>query len=258
MNNLPFLVNINSDDRINGTNTNFEVEIPNVSSIIGRPCKMVPINLEICIGCVYQIQKGQNTFAFSVDGSSTISFDITPGTYTVTSLTALLKTQMEALDGVANTYVFSFNQDTNIIGLTATYASGTFELRNLLNSPEINDILGLDNAAQTNTTLTSGTRYDFPLQCDMYPRYNFYICSDIITTSNISSGNYNFENAFLKIRLHTRFARMNWTYQDTETYEQYVSSFRTRMRFWVVDDNGNEINIPKNLKTSMTLKFYPL
>jgi len=51
---------------------------------------------------------------------------------------------------------------------------------------------------------------------------------------------------------------MNWTYQDTETYEQFVSSFRTRMRFWVVDDNGNEINIPKNLKTSMTLKFYPL
>jgi hypothetical protein len=258
MNNLPFLVNIDSDDRINGTNTNFEIEIDNLRNVIGRPCKMVPINLEICIGCVYQIQTGKNTFVFSVDGTSSISFDITPGTYTVTSLTALLKTQMEALDGVANTYVFSFNQDTNIIGLTATYASGTFELRNLLNSPEINDILGLDNSALTNTTITSGTTFNFPLQCDMYPRYNFFICSDIITSSNISSGNNNFENAFLKIRLHTRFARMNWTYQDTETYEQFVSSFRTRMRFWVVDDKGNDIIIPPNLKTSMTLKFYPL
>lgn len=250
-----FYIHINSDDRISGDNTNFTVDFSNNNAIIGKPVYCIPSSVEVCLGAIYQIVSGKNTFAFSVDGASTISFDITPGNYTVTSICAFLKTQIEALDLVSNTYVFSYNADTNKISVTPTYASGTFELRDNLNSTEINDILGLSGSGPI--TITSGTEYIFPNQTDVIPKYNFHLCCSHANLKNIGSGNNNFTNSILKMHYHSRFTRSLMRISDFDVYSFYIPSFPSQMRFWIVDEQNNSVTIPSNLSMGVSLKIFP-
>lgn len=251
-----FYIHINSDDRISGTNTNFTVDFSNNNAIISKPVYCVPSSVEVCLGAIYQITSGKNTFAFSVDGVSTISFDITPGNYTVTSLCAFLKTQMESLDLVANTYTFSYNQDTNKISLTPTYASGTLELRDNLNSDEINDILGLEGTGPI--VLATAVEYVFPKQTDVTPKYNFHLCCSSANLKNIGSGNNNFNNSILKMHYSSRFTRSLMRFSDFDVYSFYIASFPSQMRFWIVDESNNPVEIPDNLSMGISLKIFPI
>jgi hypothetical protein len=251
-----FYIHVSSNDRISGNNTNFTVDFTNNNSIIGKACFAILHSVEVCLGAIYQIKSGKNTFAFSVDGVSTISFDITPGSYTVTSICNLLKTQMESLDLVSNTYTFSYNNDINMISITPTYASGTFELRTNLNSEEINDILGLDSNGPY--TISSATTYTFPLQVDMIPNYNYHLCCSVAVLNNINSGNNNINNSILKMNYGSRFVRNQFRFSDSDAYGFHIASFPTQMRFWIVDENNLTVDIPENLATSVSLKVFPL
>ncbi|MCA2919742.1 MAG: hypothetical protein IM318_19415 [Microcystis sp. M017S1] len=251
----PFYIFVDSDERTSGSNTNFEVEFSNMTAVIGKECRVQLVSAEVCLGSIYQITSGNNTFCFSVDGTSTISFDIVPGTYTVTSITSYLKTQMESLDLVSNTYTFSYNQDTNKISIVPTYASGTFELRCNLNSSDINAILGLGNDL---VTVLSGNEYIFPLQTDMFPYYNFYLCCDSVYTRNLGSGSRNYENALVKMSLNHRFTRNLFKYEDYDTYNCFIRQFPSRMRFYIISDTGRLPELPSNLKTTLTLKIFPM
>jgi len=250
-----FYVHVNSDDRIFGTNTNFTVDFSNNNAIIGKSCFAQVHSVEVCLGAIYQIQSGKNTFAFSVDGTSTISFDITPGTYTVTSICNLLKTQMESLDLLTNTYLFTYDSDTNKISITPTYASGTFELRTNLNSEEINDILGLDSNGPY--VIANNVIYEFPMQVDMLPNFNYHLCCSSASLNNINSGNSNFNNSILKMHLNSRFVRSLMRFSDLDSYGFHIKSFPTQMRFWIVDEYNNNVTIPENLSTTLTLKIFP-
>lgn len=250
-----FYVHVNSNDRLFGTNTNFTVDFSNNNAIIGKSCYAQVHSVEVCLGAIYQVQSGKNTFCFSIDGASTISFSITPGTYTVTSICNFLKTQMEFLDLLTNTYLFTYNSDTNKISITPTYASGTFQLRTNLNSPEINDILGLDSNGPY--VIASGSTYEFPLQVDLLPNFNYHLCCSSASLNNINSGNSNINNSILKIHLGTRFVRSLMRFSDLDSYGFQIKSFPTQMRFWIVDENNSTVSIPSNLSTSLTLKVFP-
>lgn len=254
VNENPFYLFVDSDDRVSGTPSNFEVEFDNLSAMLGKECRVQLVSVEVPLGAIYQVTEGKNTFAFSVNGSSTISFDITPGTYSVNSLTDVIKERMETLDSVNNTYVFSYNQDTNKITLTPTYASGTLQLRCNLSSPEVNNILGLPDDL---VTIGNNTAYPFPNQVNMIPNYNFYLLCDQIYSRNLGSGVRNHENALIKMSLSHRFTRSIIHYSDFDTYSAFIRSFRGRMRFSIVQDNGEVAVIPSNMKTTLTLKIFP-
>ena len=255
VNENPFYLFVNSDDRTSGSNTNFDVEFDNFTGLIGRPCRVQIVSAEVAIGSVYQIEAGKNTFCFSVDGASTISFDITPGTYTVTSLVSLLKSQMESLDALSNTYDFTYNQDTNTISLSPAYASGTLELRGNLNSDRVNQILGLSSEL---IVVANATTYVFPRQANMFPNYNFYLTCDSIYARNMGSGPKNFENALIKMSVAHRFTRSIFHYEDYDTYSMFIRQFPGRMRFSVVQESGEVATIPSNIPTSLTLKIFPM
>jgi hypothetical protein len=255
VNDQPFYLYVNSNDRTSGTNTSFDIEFNNFTGLMGRHCRVQLVSAEVALGSIYQVEAGNNTFCFSVDGTSTLSFDITPGTYTVTSLLSLLKSNMETLDALANVYDFAYNQDTNCISITPSYASGTLELRGNLNSDRVNEILGLSSDL---VVVANATQYIFPRQVNMFPNYNFYLTCDAIYSRNMGSGTQNFVNALVKMSLAHRFTRSIFHYEDYDTYSMYIRQFPGRMRFCVVNENGNVATIPSNLPTTLTLKIFPM
>lgn len=250
-----FDIFINSDD-CQGSNTNFNVSLVNNTSLIGKPAYVMLKDAQISLGAIYQIQS-TDVFAFSVDGTSTISFTFSglEGTYTVTSLTNLLKSQMESLDGVTNTYTFGYNSDTNKINFSAVFSSGVAEIRGGLCSENIQKILGCGN---DNLTLTvSGTTLIFPLQCDFYPNFNFYLCSSLVNARNCSTNQKIPRNTLLKLHQHNRFTRTYYRINDSDIYTFYVSSMPLNFYISIVDEDGMNVSIPSNMPTQLTLRIFP-
>lgn len=255
VNEEPFYLYVSSDDRVSGTNTNFDCEFDNFTGMLGKACRVQIVSAEVAVGSIYQIESGKNTFCFSVDGASTISFDIEPGTYTVSSLVALLKSQMESLDLNSNTYEFAYNQDTNKITFTPSYATGTLQLRGNLNSYRVNQILGLTSDL---IVVANGSSYVFPKQVNMFPNYNFFLTCDSIYSRNMGSGSKNYENALVKMSVAHRFTRSILHYEDFDTYSMFIRQFPGRMRFMVLQEDGSVATIPDNIATSLTLKIFPM
>lgn len=252
----PFYVYVDSKDRISGTNTDFIIDFSRCHQLLNRPCKLMPKSLEFCLNSIYQINDTNSLFAFSVDGASTISFNIPAGSYTVTSLTALLKTQMEALDGNTNTYVFGYNADRNRITFTPTYASGTLELRTVINDDRVNEVLGLDGSV--NVTVLSGNTYEFPFQCNFNPSYVWYLCCDQFVNRSVASKPFNLQNSFARMVSLSRFSRFVAFYSDVDSNIVYCSSFKPQMRFYVLDQNGIPVTMDSNLNNSFSLRVFPL
>ena len=252
-----FDIFINSDDRTNtnGSNSNFTVNLNNRNQI-GRAGYILVKNVEIPLGSVYQINS-TDVFAFSIDGVSTISFDFTgyEGTYTVTSLTNLLKTQMESLDLVSNVYTFTYDNDNNKISFSATFSTGLVEIRGSLCSDNIQKILG---CGSNNLTLsTSGETLTFPNQCDFYTNYRYHICCSLINSNNTGSG-YTPSNSILTVFQSQRFTRSYIVPNLVETNLYYCNSIMSQINISVIDEFGRDIYIPPNLNISLTLRFFPI
>lgn len=252
-----FDIFINSDDRTNtnGSNSNFTVNLNNRNQI-GRAGYIMVKNAEIPIGSVYQI-KTTDVFAFSIDGTSTISFDFTgyEGTYTVTSLTNLLKTQMESLDLVSNVYTFTYDSDNNKISFSATFSSGVAEIRGSLCSDNIQKILG--TGSNTLTLTTSGTSLEFQNQCDFYTNYRYYLTCSLINSNNVGSS-YTPANSILTIFQSQRFTRSYIVPNLVEPNLYYCSSLMNQLNISILDEFGRDIYIPPNLNISLTLRFFPI
>ena len=244
---------INSDD-CQGTNTNFNVSLLNNSGLVARPAFIILKDVQIAVGAIYQI-KSTDVFAFSVDGASTISFNMSEGTYTVTSLTNYLKTQMESLDGVTNTYTFGYNTDSNKITFSATFSSGVAQIRSSLCSENMQVILG---CGSDNLTLnTSGSILTFPNQCDFYPNYNYYLTSSLVNARNCSTNNKIPRNVLLKVFQHSRFTRSYLRVNDIDPYTIYVPNMPASFNISLVDENSNYVFIPPNMNTQLTLRIFP-
>lgn len=251
-----FDIYIDSND-CQGSNTNFTVSLNNNSNLIGQRCYAMVKDIQIPIGAVYQIQS-TDVFAFSIDGSTTISFNLPEGTYTITSLTNLLKSQMESLDNPStNVYTFTYNTDNNKISFSSTFASGLAEIRCGLCSENIQKILGIETVNLITLT-TSGQVVEFPQQCDFYPNYNYYLCSSLPSNKNCSTNKQLPKNILLKIHQHSRFTRSFLRVNDIEPYIFYVGNLPNTFNINVVDKNGNSIIIPSNLNIEMTLRIFPI
>ena len=249
-----FDIFINSDDRTNtnGSNSNFTVNLNNRNKI-GSQGYILVKNAEIPIGAVYQI-KSSDTFAFSIDGASTISFNIPEGTYTVTSLTSYLKTQMESLDLVSNIYTFTYNNDNNKISFSATFSSGVAQIRSSLCSDNIQKVLGVDS--DDLTLSVSGSSLEFPNQCD-FTSYRYYICCSLVNSNNIGSG-YTPSNSILTFFQNQRFTRSYIVPNLVEPNLYYCSSLMNQINVSILDEFGRDIYIPPNLNISLTLRFFPV
>lgn len=246
---------INSDDSQQGTNTNFNVSLLNNSGLVGRPAYVMLKDAQIAVGAIYQI-KSTDVFAFSVDGTTTISFNMNEGTYTVTSLTNYLKTQMETLDGVVNTYTFGYNSDSNKITFSATFSSGVAQIRGGLCSENMQIILGCGSG---NLTLNaSGDTLVFPNQCDFYPNYNYYLTSSLVNARNCSTNNKIPRNVLLKVFQHSRFTRSFLRVNDIDPYTVYVPNMPASFNISLVDEYGNSVFIPPNMNTQLTLRIFPV
>ena len=253
-----FDVYIDSND-CQGNNTNFTVSLSNNSNLIGQRCYAMVKDIQIPIGAVYQIQS-TDVFAFSIDGSTTISFTFASyeGTYTITSLTNLLKSQMELLDNPStNVYTFTYNNDNNKISFSATFSSGLAEIRCGLCSENIQKILGIETVNLITLT-TSGQVYEFPQQCDFYPNYNYFLCSSLTSNKNCSTNIQLPKNIILKIHQHTRFTRSYLRVNDIEPFIFYVGNFPNTFNISIVDKFGKSISIPSNLNTELTFRIFPI
>jgi len=254
-----FDVHINSDDRISGTNSNFIVNLFG-SQNLGFSTGYIQVKDLQFISSIYQI-KTSDVFAFSIDGSSTISFDFTgiEGTYTVTSLLALLKSRMETLDGNANTYTFTYNSDRNKISFTATFATGVAEIRCSLCSDNIQKILGCQSVSLITQNTSGGSPIEFPQQIDLYPEYNYYLsCNWASTNNNISSNNNFPKNAILKISPTVRFSRLYYRYSDVVTNNLYrINNITSTMNITIVDENNRSVEFDSNFNIQLQLRIFP-
>lgn len=250
-----FDIHINSDDRTTGTNTNFNVNISGATSIIGKSGYMCVKDAQIPISSVYMVNN-DDVFAFSIDGSSTISFNFIAGSYTVTSILNFIKAQMESLDLVNNTYTFTYSSDSNIINLRATFASGITQIRSSLCSENIQVMLGL--GSNNLTISTTGQSVDFPNQVDMTPQYNFYLCTSLSgSTRNIATNERIPKNNILKLYNLSRFTRTFIRISEAQMYIFKVNSLPISFSISLLNENGNDIYLPPNLNTQITLRFFP-
>jgi hypothetical protein len=262
MNNIDFKnsfdVFINSDD-CTGTNTNFNVNLVNNTNLVGQKCYAMVKDIQVPIGSIYQIKSTDN-FSFSVDGVSTLSFDFSgyEGTYTITSLTNFLKSQMESVDTPStNVYTFTYSHDRNKISFSATFSSGPVQIRAGLCSDTIQKILGIETADIIELT-TSGDIVEFPQQCDFYPYYNYYLCSSLTSQKNCSTNSRLPKNIILKMHQHTRFTRSYLRVNDLDPFLFYVSNFPNSFNISIIDSNGESVSIPSNLNVELTLRIYPI
>lgn len=250
---------INSSDRIRGTNTNFVVNFPQQSSILGKQCFISIKDWEISPNSSYIIDGSENwRFYFSVDGVSTISFLIPAGSYTITSILAYIKTQMETLDLLTNTYTFSYLSDQNTVSLTPTYSTGTLELRFALFSDVFKKLLGIDTSS--NITVLTGVTYIFPYMCDMLGGdYYYYLNCSLVSNKNISTNGNNPINTIAKVHNHGRFT-IQYVRQNGQAdyYLFYCPSFQNQFNISLVDKNLKDIVIPNYIEMSMTIRVFPI
>lgn len=256
-----FDIHIYSEDRIAGSNVSceFSLKNSNVQNIMGKPCYISISSIEAPMNSVYQITTGNQYFAFSIDGTSTISFLIAPGSYTVTSLCAYLKAQMESLDGVTNTYDFGYNLDQNQITITPTFSTGLLQIRSTLNDSRINEMLGLDPT--NNLTISiSGTVTSFPYQCNMNPLYYWFLNCDLVQNKNIISSqtDMNIQNSLFKLISLNRFTRTVQWISDKDYNLCYCSNFRPNFKMWFIDQYGKIPQLDQNLEWSCSLRVFPL
>lgn len=254
-----FDIHINSDDRISGTNSNFIVNLNGTQSL-GFSSGYLQVKDLQFVSSAYQV-KTNDVFAFSVDGTSTISFDFSgfEGTYTVTSLLALLKSRMETLDGNANTYTFTYNADRNKISFTATFSTGVAQIRCSLCSDNIQKIIGCQTVSLITQTISNGTPIEFPQQVDLYPEYNYYLtCNWANTNNNISSNNNFPRNAILKISPTVRFSRLYYRYSDVVTNNLYrINNITSTINISIVDENNRTLEFDSNFNIQLQLRIFP-
>ena len=256
-----FDIHIYSEDRIRGSNVEFDISLrnTNLQNIIAKPCYISIQSVEAPMNSVYTITTGNQRFVFSIDGTTSIGFDITPGNYTVTSLCAYLKTQMESLDGVTNTYDFSYNLDNNKISILPVFSSGLLQIRSVLNDSRVNEILGLDGS--NNLTInTSGTINEFPFQCNMNPVYYWFLNCSLVQNKNIISSqtDINIQSCLFKLISLNRFTRTVQWISDKDYNLCYCPSFSTNFKFWWLDQYGKLPQLDQNLEWSCSLRVFPI
>jgi len=164
-----------------------------------RPLKDVR-GVELISGTIpakpYNVNSANNTFTF-LEGSTTWTVSLTPGFYTQAAILTALTTAISALPGLANTYTFS--SDTNTNQFVATRTAGTAAFGFLFAStprPDTIDhsdgyflqqrtpatLLGFDLNDYYNTggTLTS------PFPIDIYSSINrIYLFINLDNTQNL-------------------------------------------------------------------------
>jgi hypothetical protein len=244
-------LHIDSRDRIQGTNTNFYVDLKESRQTVGKQIRISLRSIEIPVGSIYQIDSSNCKFAFGIDGV-TIYFSVPSGNYTLTSLLNYIKSQMEALDGNANVYNFSIDSDTNKINLTPTIVAGTtFDLRGQFST--IMEILGM---ADDTILMTNLGIYTFPYQANLnYYNYLFLCCSSVFSKSSASSL-IDVQKCFYKIPISgNRFSRTFIIEEDQTDNVFYISSMSTQLNFYLLNEYGRVPELDERLNWSFTLRL---
>jgi hypothetical protein len=117
---------VSSKNRTSGTSTSFVISIPEIQGYNKVRVKSVQIPLTY-----YIINSTNNKLDFTESGQSQTAATITPGNYTISSLTAAIKTAIEAVSPTASSYTVAYDSSTMKITMSSAtsfalpFATGT-------------------------------------------------------------------------------------------------------------------------------------
>jgi hypothetical protein len=162
-----------SQFRINPTDStsNFTVSIPNYINV--SKLKLVEATIPLTY---FVINSTNNTFQVSVQGFSTYTITLTPGTYISSTVITEIQNQMNASIPI-DTYIVSLNPISNLINIiAATYQFKILTTAVISNPLSIGRILGFGTVAPG-----FAINYTAPNQLNLSGPNELYITSNIIT-----------------------------------------------------------------------------
>lgn len=143
------IIDINSDDRISGTSSNFTVKLPNLDPHYDR----VSLIAASIPKTYYNVQQGLNTFILT-EGIQQVTLTVTPGNYSFSSFASVIQTLL-----ISNSF--------NSITYTVTP------------NPLLGKLQITSNSAAIQTTIS------FPPSSDLYKNFGMnYLTEKVFNSSN--------------------------------------------------------------------------
>ncbi len=149
-------IEIASKRRTLGTIEDFTTRLSHQIKFSQKPSKSYWMRLENTLipKTYYDINATNNVFQVVESGATTIIVTIAPGNYTITELLTELESGLDAgsdATGDTNTYVLTYDDITNKVGITFT-AGVSSTVDTIANGSTLNELLGFGKADTINIT----------------------------------------------------------------------------------------------------------
>jgi len=252
-NNQEFLVFLNTQDRVEGTDPYdavFNISSINVSNILNYSLTMKDVEIP---NTAYPISaaRGNNTIYFQEDNNTGVTYSGTfpEKEYTGSTFAAAIKTIMDAATG--NAYVYTVSYDAYTKKLTINNA--TMDAFRIVDGPlSAHREMGWDVINVTD--FKSITAYELAWPIDIVGTNYVDICTNIgVRNVNTTSS----QNVLFRVPISGAFgAIIYYSNYDTDSIFMSADSL-TGLRFTLRDDRNRLFTIAGNSNVSFTLKLKP-
>lgn len=184
---------------------------------------------------IYNITSSNNVIYFN-DGAN-VSATITPGSYTISSLTSAIATAMTSASSSAKTYTVTYSTSTFLLTISTTAGYTLTFGTNTTNS--IAQTIGFPNS---NTASASAQTGSYAVNLNIDPIYvNFRMVSSLNQTTNMSMPSYSF---ILPISVNGGEVNILSKYNSMEQKIKLNSMVNVdRVEIELRDGSGNIVNL---------------
>lgn len=243
-----YYLNINSADRVRGTNSNFFIQFQGLDIERNKPYKM-EVKSVIFPNTIYQIDSYNNYFTFTEGANPAVGLTIPTGNYTIDEFTSQIKTLLDGANADTQTYTVTYNEKRNKIDIVRS-ASTDYTL-NFLSNYRTHLLFGANVGSITHQV----GKITFPNQVDLVPYKNIYILNTKISNENFITNTVNFgKNVLLNMSLAApRNTIIYFHENELQSNRILLSEFGGQHNFIILNDWGEQVTYEGEIQMCLKL-----